>query len=613
MNFEYLGPYRVEKIIGQGGMGTVYRGTHSKTNELVALKVLATSLADQERFRRRFAAEVETLKRLKHPNIVQLIGYGEEQGHLFYSMEYVAGSSLSDTIRAAKRLPWNRAIEIAIETVSALRHAHDLGIIHRDLKPANVMLNQAGQVKLTDFGIAKLFGSTDITAAGSLLGTADYMPPEQAEGQPVSARSDLYALGALIYAMVTGRSPHSAKTIPEVLYNVRYTIPRALNLVEPSVPEELAELVAHLLQKEMSDRPPTALVVSNRLQSLHHGLQKRQSLESGSIVDQAPHLKEFNSLDLDLSEVTDINLGATGSGPPTQVIAEQDSSFHRAQTLEAPASRAAPPTNPSAVPIPSPTEASVNEEAMPTGNTRFTIVEEKDRTGTSFSINEQETISPHQNWLSVAGLSLLLVTSLGAIVYFTLPPSKDVLYRRIQKAIESGSDEAILQAEPDIDDFQIRFPEDQRNSELEMIRKEIEQQRAIRRIARQSRSSFRDERMTPVERAFIECQRTERDTPSEALKKWKAFLVVYNQSKHLSDNQTSLLELASQSIAKLSADGKLAGSQAAQDLQVEIDFASATLKGTKRVEYFRSVIDLYSNVPWASQIVDYARKEVDGF
>jgi serine/threonine protein kinase len=611
MNFEYLGPYRVEEIIGQGGMGTVYRGTHSKTNDPVALKVIATSLADQERFRRRFAAEVETLKRLKHPNIVQLIGYGEEQGHLFYSMEYVAGSSLSETIRAAKRLPWNRAIEIAIEIVSALRHAHDLGIIHRDLKPANVMLNQAGQVKLTDFGIAKLFGSTEITAAGSLLGTADYMPPEQAEGKPVSARSDLFALGALIYAMVTGRSPHAAKTIPEVLYNVRYTIPSALNIAEPSVPKELAELVAHLLQKEMSDRPPTALVVSNRLQSLHHGLQKRQSSNNESIVDQAQGAKEFNSLDLDLSDVTDFNASATDSAPSTKLIPEPDSQFHRAPTLEAPPSKAVQPTKPLEKSLH--TEASIHDGAIPTSNTRFTIVEEKDRKGSSFSINEPEHASPHQNWLSVAGLSLLLITSLGAIVYFTRPPSKEFLYSRIQQAVESGSDEAILGAEPDINEFQSRYPDDERNAELEKIRKEIEQQRVVRRIARQSRSSFKDEKMAPVERAFMECQRTERDTPSEALKKWNAFLVVYGQSKQLSEGQTSLLELASQSAAKLAADGKLAGSQAAKDLQAEIDFASAELQGKKRVEYFRSIIDLYSNVPWASNILDQARKEVDGF
>ena len=254
MDFEYLGPYRVEKILGRGGMGSVYLGTHANSGDIVALKVIASALADQERFRRRFAAEVETLKRLKHVNIVQLIGYGEEQGHLFYSMEYVAGQSLADTLKSSVRMPSERAIEIAIEVCSALKHAHDFGIIHRDLKPANVMLTSTGQVKLTDFGIAKLFGSSDVTAAGSVLGTADYMPPEQAEGNPGTGRSDLYALGSMLFAMISGRSPHAAKSVPEVLYNVRYSVPQALDTLVPDTPPELSELVAQLLEKEANQR-----------------------------------------------------------------------------------------------------------------------------------------------------------------------------------------------------------------------------------------------------------------------------------------------------------------------------------------------------------------------
>jgi serine/threonine protein kinase len=611
MNFEFLGPYRVEEILGQGGMGTVYRGIHAKSDERVALKVIATPLADQERFRRRFAAEVETLKRLKHANIVQLIGYGEEQGHLFYSMEYVAGLSLSETIRAIKRLPWNRAIEIAIEIVSALRHAHDLGIIHRDLKPANVMLNEAGHVKLTDFGIAKLFGSTEITAAGSLLGTADYMPPEQAEGKPVTARSDLYALGALIYAMITGRSPHAAKTIPEVLYNVRYTIPRALDLAEPSTPKELAELVAHLLQKEMTERPPTALVVSNRLQSLHHGLQKRQLMDSDSILDQAEQSKEFNSIELDRNDSTDLKTFPGTSESHTHFRLGQESLFHREPTLEAPLSNATSPT--SAAEKPQQTEMSLVEEAAPAGKTRFTIVEEKDRKGSTFSADEVEHTAKNQHWFSVVGLSLLLLACIGTIVYYTRPPSKELLYARITEAVESGSDDAILAVEPDIEAFQHFFPNDERNVELAKLRKEIEQQRTVRRLTRQSRSSTSDGAMALIEQAFLECQKTERDNPIEALHKWNAFLVVFSRSKQLTDRQSSLLDLATESVAKLSAEGQIVGSHSANQLQTEIDFASAGLQGKKREEYFRSIIELYADKPWAAKVVDMAKKEVEGF
>jgi serine/threonine protein kinase len=174
LEFDYLGPYQVQKLIGRGGMGSVYQGIHTKSGESVAIKVIASGIANQPRFRRRFAAEIEALKRLKHPNIVSLVGYGEEQGMLFYSMEFVAGQSLHDILRSRKTLSWQDVVHVGIETTSALKHAHNIGIIHRDLKPANLMMDGSGVVKLTDFGIAKLFGSTDETAAGSVIGTADY-------------------------------------------------------------------------------------------------------------------------------------------------------------------------------------------------------------------------------------------------------------------------------------------------------------------------------------------------------------------------------------------------------------------------------------------------------
>ncbi len=320
MDFEYLGPYRVDKVLGRGGMGTVYQGTHANSGEIVAVKVIASALADQERFRRRFAAEVETLKRLKHTNIVQLIGYGEEQGHLFYSMEFVAGQSLADRLKKNGPIDAHRAIAIAIEVCSALKHAHDFGIIHRDLKPANVMVTLTDQVKLTDFGIAKLFGSTDVTAAGSVLGTADYMPPEQAEGKPVSVRSDLYALGAMLFAMISGRSPHSGGSVPEVLYNVRHTIPPSLDKLVPETPPELAELVAELLAKEAAMRPPTSLVVGNRLRSLQQGLKHRRTIVSEGPTANVRDAKSFESIEIDPAPpTTPLHRGQSQTDAPTKV------------------------------------------------------------------------------------------------------------------------------------------------------------------------------------------------------------------------------------------------------------------------------------------------------
>ncbi len=280
MDFEYLGPYKVDKILGKGGMGTVYKGQHSKTGEVVAVKVIAESIANQERFRRRFDSEIETLRRLSNRHIVKLIGYGEERGRLFYSMEYVEGESLHDRIKRESRLSWDVTLRYAIDICSALKHAHDIGVIHRDLKPSNLLIDQGDSIKMTDFGIAKLYGNSEETALGSILGTADFMPPEQAEGTRVTIRSDLYSLGAVMYSCLSGRSPHHAKSTPEVLYNVRYKIPDRLSETIAGIPSELEILILELLEKNPEKRPKTALLVWNRLAAMQAGFNKLQVPET---------------------------------------------------------------------------------------------------------------------------------------------------------------------------------------------------------------------------------------------------------------------------------------------------------------------------------------------
>jgi serine/threonine protein kinase len=149
--FEFLGPYRIGKPLGRGGMGTVFAAVHVKTGEKVAVKLISAHVADEKRFRRRFDDEVKTLQQLKHKNIVRLIGFGEEEGQLFYSMELVEGETLQQWVRREKKVSWLPAINIAIEVCAALKHAHDFGVIHRDLKPANLMLAADNGVKLVDW------------------------------------------------------------------------------------------------------------------------------------------------------------------------------------------------------------------------------------------------------------------------------------------------------------------------------------------------------------------------------------------------------------------------------------------------------------------------------
>src|SRR5262245_1911275 len=272
MPLEKLGPYKLEKILGRGGMGAVYVGLHEETGERAAVKVLSGHLADDEAFRERFKIEVETLKRLSHPNIVQLTGYGEDDGHLFYVMELVQGKSLHDELVAGRRFTWREVTRIGIVLAQALKHAHDRGIIHRDLKPANLLIDDQDHIKLTDFGIAKLYGGTNVTADGGVLGTADYMSPEQADGKQVTSRCDLYALGSVMYALLTGRPPFAGKTIVQVINALKNDAAIPVCRLAPDTPEEFESIVMQLLDKDPAKRIPTALALSNRLKAMEHAL-----------------------------------------------------------------------------------------------------------------------------------------------------------------------------------------------------------------------------------------------------------------------------------------------------------------------------------------------------
>ena len=160
MQIERLGPYQIVGKLGRGGMGTVYEAVNLETGEPAAVKLLSAALAEEEGFRGRFEAEIETLRKLNHPNIVKLFGFGEEDARLFYAMELIDGNSLEEELGRGRRFDWREVVRMVIEICRALRHAHDRGVIHRDIKPGNLLLASNGQVKLSDFGIARLFGNT---------------------------------------------------------------------------------------------------------------------------------------------------------------------------------------------------------------------------------------------------------------------------------------------------------------------------------------------------------------------------------------------------------------------------------------------------------------------
>ena len=215
-----LGPYTIRCQLGRGGMGTVYEAV-DPSGTAVAVKTLRAHLGDIAGVRRRFESEIEALKELRHPHIVRLLAFGEEEGRPFFAMELVRGHSLEELLKAGRRFTWEETVATALEITRALKAAHDRGIVHRDLKPANLLFPDAegpdDGVKLADFGIARLFGDSRQTQAGTVVGTAEYMAPEQAAGEPVDQRVDLYALCLVMYAMLVGRPPLRGPDLADVL------------------------------------------------------------------------------------------------------------------------------------------------------------------------------------------------------------------------------------------------------------------------------------------------------------------------------------------------------------------------------------------------------------
>ncbi len=275
---ERLGKWLIFRELGRGGMGRVYLAQEEIGGRQAALKVLAAELAQDSGFLQRFQREIDALEKLDHPNIVRFYEAGFENGLYFYAMEYVDGRSLEEVLQERGRLPWREALDIARQLCKALRQVHDYGIIHRDLKPLNILCRHDGQLKLSDFGIAKVFAGGHLTVTGGIVGTAEYLSPEQAAGKPVSKRSDLYSFGIVLYAMLTGRTPFQGNSCLELLHKHRYAQFDRPRAIVPELPHELDELVCQLLEKEPEKRPADCLVLGRELERLQAKLERQKQL-----------------------------------------------------------------------------------------------------------------------------------------------------------------------------------------------------------------------------------------------------------------------------------------------------------------------------------------------
>jgi serine/threonine protein kinase len=580
---EKLGPYIIDRVLGSGGMGTVYAGKEKGSDEEVAVKVLARVLGTNTSFRERFSAEVETLKKLEHPNIVRLYAYGEEDGFLFYSMELVEGGSLHDELQKVRKFDWRDVTDIAIQVCHALKHAHDHGVIHRDIKPANLMRTSDKQVKLSDFGIAKLFGGQN-TMAGNVIGTADYMSPEQADGRPITNRSDLYSLGSVIYALLAKRPPFAGGSVPEVLHNLRYTMPTSIRRLAPEIPDELAEIIDKLLEKEPEDRFANAFVLSNRLRAMEHALSQPTQL-----VEEEE--EEVPQDDGDLTRLAENDEQATS------------------MTLDFDTNSDAPaPKDDAELTFPTPDSTRLDDapkkETKPAPKEKsFKVVGEEERR--QAQLGESKKSDDSTSIIAIA-LGLVIVIALAMSGWwYSQPKSADDLFVRISESVEAG-DAAEVEAE--IEQFLTSYADDTRADLVKQYRQVIQLDRFAQRMELRLKGLGRKEPLGAAQRAFLEALRHEDTDPEIATRKYQAIVDVFGGDES-DENASTCVKMANRKLEILSPVVATSEKNLLAELKKRFELAivAETDDPAKARRAYDGLVELYRDYPWAADIVERAR------
>jgi serine/threonine-protein kinase len=270
-NISAIGKYRIIELVGEGAMGVVYRAHDSVLDRNVAIKVMNESIARQDDLRKRFLHEAQAAASLQHPNVVCIYDLGEADGHLFIAMEFIQGVDLEHLIELAQPLSLQAKLDIVIDVLTGLAFAHKRGIVHRDIKPANIRVAEDGRAKIMDFGVAHL-ASSSMTTTGSILGTPTYMAPEQITEGKTSPATDIFAVGGVLYQILTMMKPFEAPTLQNLFFKIITEDPRNVSELTPGLPAALDRIVRKAMAKEPGDRYTSALEMANELTNVRSKL-----------------------------------------------------------------------------------------------------------------------------------------------------------------------------------------------------------------------------------------------------------------------------------------------------------------------------------------------------
>ncbi len=593
MSFDQLGPYQIVRHLGKGGMGTVYEGVDPSTGERVAVKVLSAGGGRAEGFRDRFEAEIESLKKLRHDHIVKLYGYGEQEGHLYYAMELICGPTLEDALRKGKHFTWQEVTQIGIDLAKALKHAHDHGVIHRDIKPANLLQDAGGRVKLSDFGIARVFGGVHLTQAGGVLGTAEYMSPEQADARSVDHRCDQYSLGGVLYALLAGRPPFRAAGIAELIQLQRFAHPEPVRSFAPATPAELERIVMQLLEKDPDHRFRSTMVLARQLEAMQRALTRGQTGPPTTAGE--PQQEPLAGPSAVIAE-TRLAVEGDSFGAESGVVLQGQRSLPMPSAADQGAG------------APTPVTPEVDH---------FTPV---DPVGLQEKVRPRHT-SAVLGWHSVLLAGGLLVLAGGAW-YFSRPLSADALYAKINAAVSARTDQSLLEVEEELNDFLRRFPADPRVAKLGEIADRAERIRMDRRLTGLAKRTRSAEKLSVAERIYVGAVRLEERHPEEAVRQLDALVALLEvgpadgaepqRDSDRSEPSVLCLQLARQRLKRLRARVKMQAEPHIDLLRERLRRAAqlreSDVEEARRI--WQAVVLLYQDKPWAAEYVAKARKSL---
>jgi serine/threonine-protein kinase len=422
-----IGKYQVEDVLGEGAMGVVYRALDPVLNRRVAIKVMSDALAQDADLRQRFLREAQAAGSLQHPHVVTIYDFGEVEGHPFIAMEYVDGVDLESLLRTNVSLSLDEKLELVIGVLQGLAYAHKKGIIHRDIKPGNVRVDSEGKARIMDFGIAHL-ASSNMTRTGVMLGTPNYMAPEQIVGNDVSPRTDIFSVGVLLYELLTNVKPFQGDTLHTVMYKVLSETPPPLDKVLPGLPPALNGVVMRALQKDPAERYASALEMANEVTTIRASLgdspngtrtlSLRRSIETALAVEREARRRVERSTKYALTgagalvvvaivgAVIAINWQGTGPNVPSSSVPQVPApSVSTAPPPAAAASQSSPaaPQGRAQDSIVAPTQPVVREQGRPNRDTAVRAPSRPSAPRDVVTRPEQRTTPTNQRSVPAAG------------------------------------------------------------------------------------------------------------------------------------------------------------------------------------------------------------------